>query len=291
MSVLSGFLKFKRHVLKEDGYHLVSEWTNANTVEMDNGNTLEEEIAELKDGVSTGIELTVAEYEALGDEKLTNDVTYYVVDDEYGDGSMGCNVVDNLLSTSTDLPLSANQGRVLNEKIETILNMRYNEETDTVQIYYNGEWVDWKAGGMKELDLLGLAITDWTTANLTSFTLNPLKMIRSNPQSGAQTYASITTNNAYDLDAYKYLNISGMVTFDGYYDTMTNGIYIECVGENSGEVTRIFSKNYNATGSFAFTQRIELPSFAEKQYVKFGNMFYGNSTCITQIDNAIFTKS
>ena len=75
MSVLSGFLKFKRHVLKNDGYHLVSEWTSSDTVEMSNGNTLEQEIAKLKD-----VELTQAEYDALGDEKLTNNVNYFIKD-------------------------------------------------------------------------------------------------------------------------------------------------------------------------------------------------------------------
>ena len=71
------FLKFKRHVLKDDGYHLVSEWTNANTVEMDNGKTLEQEFAMMR-----VVELTQAEYDALGDEKLTNNVTYYIKDVE-----------------------------------------------------------------------------------------------------------------------------------------------------------------------------------------------------------------
>lgn len=40
--------------------------------------------------------------------------------DELADGLKNTSVVDNLLSTSTTLPLSANQGRVLDEKISTL---------------------------------------------------------------------------------------------------------------------------------------------------------------------------
>ena len=40
--------------------------------------------------------------------------------DELSKGSKGAFPVDNLLSTATDIPLSANQGRVLDEKISTI---------------------------------------------------------------------------------------------------------------------------------------------------------------------------
>lgn len=40
--------------------------------------------------------------------------------DELNKGNLGAFPVDNLLSTSTDIPLSANQGRVLDEKISTI---------------------------------------------------------------------------------------------------------------------------------------------------------------------------
>lgn len=75
MSVLSGFLKLKRHVLKNDGYHLVSEWTSSSTVEMNNGKTLEEEFKNVR-----CVELTQAQYDALGSEKLTNNVNYFIKD-------------------------------------------------------------------------------------------------------------------------------------------------------------------------------------------------------------------
>lgn len=40
--------------------------------------------------------------------------------DELTKGSVGAFPVDNLLSTATDIPLSANQGRILDEKISSV---------------------------------------------------------------------------------------------------------------------------------------------------------------------------
>ena len=41
MSILSGYGKFKRYLLTDDGYRLCSQWTSSNTVEFENGNTAE----------------------------------------------------------------------------------------------------------------------------------------------------------------------------------------------------------------------------------------------------------
>lgn len=41
MSILSGYKKFKKYIKTTEGYKLISQWTNSNTVEMDNGKTLE----------------------------------------------------------------------------------------------------------------------------------------------------------------------------------------------------------------------------------------------------------
>lgn len=55
--------------------------------------------------------------------------------------------VDNLESDRSDLPLSARMGSELNKK----LNMRYNPETDMVEIFYNGVWNVWENGNMQNL--------------------------------------------------------------------------------------------------------------------------------------------
>ena len=45
---MAGFVKTKRHVLTDDGYKTISQWSNANSVEMDNGTNVQTEITNLK---------------------------------------------------------------------------------------------------------------------------------------------------------------------------------------------------------------------------------------------------
>ena len=47
------YVKTKRHVLTDDGYKVLSQWSNANSVEMDNGNTVQTEITNLKNTATT----------------------------------------------------------------------------------------------------------------------------------------------------------------------------------------------------------------------------------------------
>ena len=170
-------------------------------------------------------------------------------------------------------------------------SVRYNADTDTVEIYHNGEWVEWKAGGMKNIDFLLLASTEWTQSDVDTFATNPIKMSTNNPQSGGQETQSITTRDTFDLDAYKYLNIKGTMYFGSNYSSITNGIRVECVGENTGTVTHLFTKSFTGNGSFDFEQIVSLPSFTEKQYIRFKGLFFGNGNCITTITNANLTKT
>lgn len=70
MATLGGFFKTKKYRKTSDGYKLQSEWTSSETVQYNNGLTLEE----------SEVYLTQAEYNALGDEKYTNNVKYYITD-------------------------------------------------------------------------------------------------------------------------------------------------------------------------------------------------------------------
>ena len=54
MSILNGFLRYKKYRKTDNGYILQSEWTSADSVEFADGTTLEEERAELKKSVSDG---------------------------------------------------------------------------------------------------------------------------------------------------------------------------------------------------------------------------------------------
>ena len=110
MSILSGFLKTKRRRLTDEGYILQSEWTSASTVEFADGMNAEEKMQDIESQIlnmsqveldtTLSVEGQAADAKAVGDTKIS-----------YTD------VVDNLESTSTDLPLSANMGRELNNKL------------------------------------------------------------------------------------------------------------------------------------------------------------------------------
>lgn len=39
MSIVSGYKKFKKYILTSSGFQLVSHWTNANTLQFDDGKT------------------------------------------------------------------------------------------------------------------------------------------------------------------------------------------------------------------------------------------------------------
>lgn len=46
---MTNYVKIKRHVLTNTGYQLLSQWTSTNSVELDNGDSVEEAIEYLKE--------------------------------------------------------------------------------------------------------------------------------------------------------------------------------------------------------------------------------------------------
>ena len=62
MSILSGFKKVKRYVKLADGYKLLSPWTSSQSVEMDDGTTLEENKVKFDNHIDdSSIHFSVAE--------------------------------------------------------------------------------------------------------------------------------------------------------------------------------------------------------------------------------------
>lgn len=112
----------KYKVLQNGIWNIFSYFTKASDVEFDDGMNAEEKILDIE-----GIELTQAEYNALSEEERKNG-TYWVTDGEGAEGEGSgvyletTDVVDNLSSTATNLPLSANKGREINEKMIHIVS-------------------------------------------------------------------------------------------------------------------------------------------------------------------------
>lgn len=61
MSILSGFFKTKKYRKTDSGYKLQSEWTSSQTVQMDDGNTLEENLGAVK-GITSSLSSTSSNY-------------------------------------------------------------------------------------------------------------------------------------------------------------------------------------------------------------------------------------
>lgn len=63
MSILSGFFKTKRYRKTTDGYKLESNWTSGNTVELDDGNTVQNNLGAIK-GITTSTSVKEEGYAA-----------------------------------------------------------------------------------------------------------------------------------------------------------------------------------------------------------------------------------
>ena len=61
MSILSGFFKTKKYRKTDDGYKLQSEWTSSETVEMGDGNTVEENLGAIQ-GITSSLASTSDNY-------------------------------------------------------------------------------------------------------------------------------------------------------------------------------------------------------------------------------------
>ena len=57
MSVLSGYDKYKRYLKTSSGYKLISQWTNSNTVEFDDGKTAQTKLGAI-DGITDSLAST-----------------------------------------------------------------------------------------------------------------------------------------------------------------------------------------------------------------------------------------
>lgn len=147
----------KYKVLQNGIWKILSFFTKASDVTFDDGMNAEEKIQEIeKNGF--GIEITQAEYDALSEEEKNSGV-YWVTDGQGGGGDGGSieldttlsiegmaadakavgdikisytDVVDNLVSTSTKLPLSANQGRLIKNSLGTQVTYSLSGTTLTI---------------------------------------------------------------------------------------------------------------------------------------------------------------
>lgn len=111
----------KKYKVLQDGiWKIFSFFTKASDVEFNDGMNAEEKIQFIEEN-GVGIELTLAEYEALSEEEKNNG-TYWITDDNGTSGDGGrflktTDVVNSLDVSDSTVPLSANMGKELNNKL------------------------------------------------------------------------------------------------------------------------------------------------------------------------------
>lgn len=97
------------------------------------------------------------------------------------------------------------------EEFGTDSFMRYNQETDMVQIKgTDGTWHDWKSGGLQEIDLLSFPISDWIVANkvgnpATNMRFEDHLILVNAAASSVANYTDFVLNQNIALDGKRYL--------------------------------------------------------------------------------------
>lgn len=59
MAILTGYQKVKKYVKESTGFRLMSNWTNANTVELDDGSTLQTLVSGLGDASKKNVDTSI----------------------------------------------------------------------------------------------------------------------------------------------------------------------------------------------------------------------------------------
>ena len=147
--------------------------------------------------------------------------------DELADGLKNTSVVDNLLSTSTTLPLSANQGRVLNEKIEDVNDSLEWKLLGTV----NGNTKQALPTGYNEL--LVVVGHSNMTSNRDCFSIHIIKSTLSHQ-----------TNNYFYAGGYLTANsyMGCQIKIEGNYEISCTAVFKNGVDETANYVCSVFYK-------------------------------------------------
>lgn len=185
MSIAKGFQKIKRYRKTDSGYRLQSQWTSSETVEMEDGNSLEHNLGNIK-GIT----------------------------DSFDDDS-------NIALSSKAGRILADQIAALNGSLSALGNIRYNIETDMVQLFNGTEWVDWKSGEQTNLicfptdehNIVFASNIGNTSGIKFSYDINSVQMSSSIPAGGTSRACYLMSANGknVDLSLYRKLIINASV--------------------------------------------------------------------------------
>ena len=189
------------------------------------------------------VELTQAEYDALGDVVNTNGVLYAITDGED--------------LTAKNIPYDGSVtglGDTVQSAIDNSYHqVRYNKETDIVELFHEGKWQEWKSGNLQTYEELipvaGGSLTASSEYDSDSLITNIL-------EDGASTcwWSNANDNNAE-------------VTYVFPHQVLINNLYLntyEAVTDTNIEI-QISNDliNYEPIASFLYSDKYEHISYLE----------------------------
>lgn len=163
----------------------------------------------------------------------------------------------------------------INSSLNSNLNMRYNPETDMVEIFYNDRWNEWMSGGLSYLNVLDIPVSSWVLGNASLS--STLLQISGYGRGTYDKYAQ--TKSPYDFFTLsrKYLHFNAtlsVISGDGTFgDTRYTYGYIQLSKDGTNwETVKSYtcSGSRGATsGSITINEVIDMSAYTLHKYIRF----------------------
>ena len=173
---------------------------------------------------------------------------------------------DKLIASTEGSDIKYDENTSVNEKIDELnsnlneqnknLNMRYNAETDTVEIFYNGVWQEWTSAGLHQFLIYNYGEEIIPLLYYSTYTKNNSNIVVANEVSNGSG-GTIVTNTKVDVKRYNTLHVKG--TFSTLSHSGSN-IRVGVVNNNNmSDAASDFVGNYfEKSGSGYSSSEIEV---------------------------------
>lgn len=179
-------------------------------------------------GGSETVELSMAEYEAREAAGAIDSDTWYLIYDATDSYNAKKVVYDNAESGMTARTV---QGAI--DELNSNLGVRYNHETDMIEIFYNGIWNEWKVAGLQEWLIYnyGSVIESLTLKHNAIYQSNNIELC---VKTSGSTIGVLYSTDKIDVTKYNKLNVEcyANVVPDGYSSNFSFGFTDNVVDSN-----------------------------------------------------------
>lgn len=216
-------------------------------------------------------EIEIATYTAS--ETMLSDVTatYITVN--------GADILDTMeeIMANTD-PNKCAGALAVKELGSSLVNAgsaKYNAETDSLDIYYNGELVGSLRCGFKGFNVLKTLNSDWTltsdsnskaTGLTTTITESNAKFVTTWSIGAMNTYFAYIRYAKESIDLTNLSTIKFVASFSGSGGGINFGISL--VNKNTGARTTVFNKNTGSAYSASCNENIDITGYSGEYYIE-----------------------